>query len=129
MRIYIADVDPRKKMIPKVDTVISAAVRLHEADRMLGIAEGIESALAAHVLFRVPVWSVLSAYGVETFNPPPGLRRLRVFADADRNYVGQAAAYALARRLSRETPNVCVDVHVPMVDGTDFNDVLRGQAS
>ena len=128
-RIYIADLDPRKKTMPPVNTITGAAVRLHDADRVLGIAEGVETALAAHVLFRVPVWSVLSDGGMQTFNPPPAIRTLHVFADNDRSYVGQAAAYALARRLSREMPNVSVDVHVPTVDGTDFNDVLIAQAA
>lgn len=126
-RIYIADVDPRKKTMPPVATIAGAAVRLHEADRVLGIAEGVETALAAHVLFRVPVWATLSAYGIETFNPPAGLSCLHVFADADRSYVGQAAAYNLARRVSREMREVSVEVHVPTVDGSDFNDVLKAQ--
>jgi putative DNA primase/helicase len=126
MRIYDAPVDPRKKMI---GIVKGGAVRLHNADRVLGVAEGIENALAAQVLFHVPVWSALSAYGLETFEPPPGLRQLHIFADNDRNHVGQAAAYALARRLSRDTPTIEVEVHVPIVDGTDFNDVLNAQAT
>jgi putative DNA primase/helicase len=122
-RIYDADLDPRKKTLPPVKTITGAAVRLFEPDEELGIGEGIENSLAAHELFKVPVWAALTANGLKSFEPPRGLLRLHVFADNDSNFVGQAAAYHLAQR--RASDELTVEVHVPPDPDTDWRDVLN----
>ena len=124
MRIYDAEVEPRKKMLPAVDTIKGGAVRLYGPENgELGIAEGVETASAARQMFGVPVWSVLNAEGIKSFSPPPGVRVLTIFADNDASFVGQSAAYAAAQRLNRE--GVRVTVRVPPVPDTDWLDVLN----
>lgn len=103
-RTYVQD--GRKASVPgsakKVMTPASnskgGAVHLWPAGPVLGIAEGIETAIAAHMLFRLPVWSVLNANGMTDFQVPDGVREVVVFGDTDKSFTGQAAAYAAAKR-------------------------------
>lgn len=98
------------------------AVRLAEVAPVLGIAEGIETALAAARLHSVPTWSALDAGGVERFEPPAEVKCLVVFGDNDINGAGQRAAYALAARLSGRLE---IEVKIPEKPDTDWNDLLR----
>jgi putative DNA primase/helicase len=124
-RIYDADLEPRKKMMPPVQTVTGAAVRLFELTDKLGIAEGVETALAAYQMFNIPVWSVLCAKGIELFEPPTGIKHLVIFGDNDRSFVGQSCAYGLAERISK---TVSVEVRIPPMPDTDWLDFLIGRS-
>lgn len=52
-------------------------------------------------------------------------KRIIIFADNDATYAGQAAAYALARRLGSR--NRSVDVQFPTEVGADWSDVHQLQ--
>lgn len=125
-RIYLADVKPKKKLMAPVETVSGAAARLFPVGDTLGISEGIETAIAAHELFKVPVWAAITATGIEQFVPPQGIKRLVIFADNDANFQGQKSAFALAHRLSvaRDRTIAPIEVQVPPKADTDWLDVL-----
>ncbi len=116
-----APVESPKKLMPGKRSE-GAAVRLSRVGWHLGIAEGIETALAASILFSVPTWSTISAHGIETFEPPDGVKRITIFADNDDSFTGQAAAYACACRLRKR--GLEVDVKIPAEIG-DWLDVLN----
>ena len=103
-RTYLQD--GRKAPVPAAKKLMQglpltgAAIRLTPVSRSLGIAEGIETALAAAELFEVPTWSCISTAGIETFAPPEGVEHIVIFADHDENFAGQAAAYRAAHRLA-----------------------------
>jgi len=98
----------------------TAAVRLGEAGATLGIAEGIETALAASKRFCVPVWAATNATLLEAWVPPGGVERVLIAGDNDASYTGQLAAYGLARRLVQK--GFVVEVHLPVVAGRDWAD-------
>ena len=118
----------RKAVVPKPRKLApcpipaGGAVRLSQSADHMGIAEGIETALAAHKLFGIPVWSALSANGLMKWQPPKTARRISIFGDTDASYAGQHKAYALACRL--KTEGYDVDVCFPELKDTDWNDEL-----
>lgn len=107
-------------------SIAGAAIRLFPASGTLGIAEGIETALAAAEMFRQPVWSCISAGGIESFIPPDGIRDITIFADHDLNFTGQAAAYRAAHRLALK--GYAITVKIPDTPG-DWLDELRTASS
>ena len=119
---YKADVTPNRRIMsgPLPD---GSAIRLAPADNHMGIAEGIETAIAASVLFKMPVWAAVNAQNLAKWRPPTIARSVTVFADNDASFTGHAAAYALAKRLTLQH-EMNVQVLVPPVVGQDWADVL-----
>ena len=96
------------------------AVRLMPLDgEVLGIAEGLETAIAASLLHDVPCWAALTAGLLEHFQPPPGVHRVLTFADRD--VAGLQAAYGLREQLDGRA---IVELRTPPAPFKDWNDVL-----
>jgi hypothetical protein len=98
-----------------------AAVKLQPHNGVLGIAEGIETALSAGELFDVPVWALLSAGGIQSCPVIPDVRQLIIFADHDET--GLSAAHHCARRYSGS--GVEAAIRHPPTPKADFNDVQQ----
>lgn len=120
-----AEVESAKKLLPG-NVPSGAAIRLTQVAQCLGIAEGIETAIAAHILTGVPCWAAVSAQLLWQWVPPAETSEVVVFADNDASFTGQAAAYALARRLAIKH-GIKVDVSVPPREGQDWADVRSKQ--
>ncbi len=120
-----ASVDSPKKIL-KVFDLAGSSVRLFTpVDGLLAITEGVEDALSAWVLWRIPTWACLGTSGMKAFEPPAGIWKLIVFADRDENGAGQKAALELAKKLKRK---IAVSVRLP--DGhKDLNALLMERAT
>lgn len=107
LRIYVGpegektSLPERKKMMsmPSDTSITGGAIRLMRPGKTLGIAEGVETALAAYLLTGIPCWSAFSAQLLEGFIPPAGVENVIVFADKDRNGRGEQAAKVLVEKL------------------------------
>lgn len=125
-RTYLTEAGD-KAPVPKVKKIMAgkslntAAVRLSPPGACLGIAEGIETALAASRRFRVPVWAATNATLLEAWVPPPGVECVLIAGDNDASYTGQSAAFALGRRLVRD--GYAVEIQIPEAEGKDWADL------
>ena len=88
--------------------------------RGLGIAEGVETALAAAQAFK-PMWSTIDAGQMAKFPFMAGIELLTVFADYDN--AGLDAARAVGQRYMKAGRNA--NLLRPELAGDDFNDAVR----
>lgn len=108
-----------------------SAIHLYRVDRdsgataRLGVAEGIETALAARQLFDLPTWATVSAQGMEELEVPGWIKEVWIFADHDRSRTGLKAASALAFRLIQKHHDV--RILMPTTVGGDFADIMEGK--
>lgn len=130
-RTYLTG-DGRKASLPAVRKLMGApakalqgaAVRLAPHEKVLGIAEGIETALAAAALHSVPCWAAINTALMASWEPPEGVEEVYVFADNDEHFAGLKAGGALANRLVA-TRGIRVTFALPERRGEDWNDVLQ----
>lgn len=125
-RTYLTD-DGRKAAVPSPKKLSATAglltggcIPLHDpAQDCVGIAEGIETALAAWCASGVPTVAAYCAGNLAAWQWPASVRRIVIFADADK--AGREAADTLRARAKAE--GMRVDMLTPSDPGSDWCDV------
>ncbi|MBC8737270.1 zinc-binding protein [Paraburkholderia sp. UCT31] len=129
-----APFDEVKKVMSPAGDMPGCAIKLFPAGEVLGVAEGIETALAAHAIARIPVWSCYNTTLLAAVDIPDSVRHVVIWADLDRPAAktgirgGEQAANKLAKRL--ETAGKTYEIlypHRQIPDGkkgVDWLDVL-----
>ena len=115
--------EPRKLLSPLTGRAGCAVRLLPIAGGSLGVAEGIETALAAHRLHGLAVWAALNTTLLAKFEPPAQVRTLIVFADRDAP--GLAAAGRLMLHLQGR---LRLELRLPPAPAKDWADVLERAA-
>jgi hypothetical protein len=137
-RTYISDIGHKapvpcpKKLSRSSGLLSGASIKLFEPTTIngkltLGVAEGIETALACYLASGIPTWSCVSASGIKSFQWPDGLQSLVIFGDNDASGVGQSATRDLAGRAA--AAGLECRVLIPETVGTDWLDAYVGGAA
>lgn len=125
-----ADVNVPKRLmrLPDDRTINGSAIHFGEPRDVLALAEGIETALSVIAGTGLPCWSCINAGGLERVDIPNFVKRVLIFADKDRNGIGELSAMVLSRRLQtigRDVVVVSVPFEIPKGEKSiDWNDVL-----
>ena len=121
-----APVPTVKKLTGAAGPLAGACIPLHDPQLgVIGIAEGIETAQAAHLASGLPTVAAYCAGNLAAYTWPPGVKRIVVFADADP--AGAAAAQSLKARAMRA--GLSVAVMTPTTPGADWCDVWAQRAA
>ena len=119
-----ADVEPAKKFSRVLfpGALRGAAIRLRAPATILGVAEGIETSEAVFQATGTPVWAIGSSTVMPYFIPPGLTSQVDIWADNDRNGVGQKSAATLALNLF--DAGIAVRVLIPPHPGIDWLNML-----
>lgn len=111
-----------------------SAIRIGEPQGgVLGIAEGIETAMAVTQMSGETCWSAISAALLSNFEVPEGVTTVNIYADLDVSGAGQRAGKSLAKRLHAQ--GYRVDLRLPNGEipagekALDFADLVSRDSS
>jgi len=113
-----AGIDPAK---PVTGPMTNGAVRLGKPAEILGIAEGIETALSAQQLYSLPVWATLGASRLGAVKLPEVVRTVIIFADNGER--GKAEAEKAAKAYVDQDRTF--QIEFPPEGLSDWNEVVR----
>lgn len=125
-----APVESCKKMceVPSDRNVTGGGIYTSGLAEVIDVAEGVETALAIETAMGIPVWPLVNATLLELFNPPAGVKCVRVWVDKDVSGRGVEAGKNLQKRLWEM--GITARLVIPSMEipegekGVDWNDVL-----
>ena len=130
LHLTMLTIDGRKanldvaKRVMKGKLPDGCAIRLGPEKAVMGVAEGIETAISAAIMFDMPVWACINGTLLSKWIPPAKAEQITIFGDNDANFTGQAKAYHLANRLEVQFKRKA-NVMIPPAVGHDWNDHLH----
>jgi len=109
-----------KRIKRTIGVMGDGAVRLGVPDTILGLAGSVEDALAASVLFSLPVWAVCGEARLSRVWIPPEIERVMIFADSDEAGRREAQKCMSAKYAAH------AEVEIVMPDtGKDFVEMIQ----
>ena len=115
-----APVEPAKMSL---GSIAAGTVQLYaEPAEILGLAEGVETALSVFQLYGIPTWAALGSSNLPRIALPqlPDAEEVHLYIDGDA--ASNDAMVESGKRYSRQGRLVKV---FPAPDGMDFNDLIR----
>ncbi len=135
-RTYLTDKGTKcDEKVPKksMGSIKTGAIRIGVATETVALTEGIETAFAVTEATGLPVYSAISASGLESVELAPDIQTVHIFADKDRSGTGQNAADKAAQRFIVEGRTVFI--HTPTASipegakGIDWLDVFNSEGT
>jgi len=130
-RIWIDPETGRRAAVKKKGAGIITGGAFHNAApaEHMGIAEGPETAMSVQQIFGIPCAATLSAGNMQNFIPPEGVRKITIFADADKP--DKKAVPKLIQKAVNALTESGLEISImhPLVKEGDFNDDLRNGAT
>lgn len=108
----------KKMMAPNVINMNGSSIKLDKpvyvsGHGLIGVCEGLETALAVREATGMPMWSGIDANKMRAMDIPDDVTTVVIWGDHDRSETGINRAVALKERLEKEVPGRTVIVHLP----------------
>lgn len=116
----VRDLDPPKRMLGRPH---GATVRFGAATRVLGLAEGWETAWSAHIRLGIPVWATLGADRLPLVTVPERVEHLILLHDND----DPGRCGARQARQTHARPGRLIEALLPDGGFNDWNDLHRSE--
>lgn len=113
-----APVDNAKKMMPPNNKITGCSIKLDQPAYLdgvglIGVCEGLETALAVREATGMPMWSGIDAGKMKAMHIPEDIKMVIIWGDHDKSLTGDKKSLELKARLEKEVPGRIVEIHIP----------------